>query len=54
MQVTLKQTSAQKQAKRVVRTMLCWTLRVIPPRMMNKDGDDDNVPSRKTGIQQLE
>ena len=31
MQVTLKQTAAQKQAKRVVRTMLCRKLRVIPP-----------------------
>ena len=46
MQVTLKQTAAQKQAKRVVRTMLCRKLRVIPSRMMNKD-DDDNVPPQK-------
>ena len=46
MQVTLKQTAAQKQAKRVVRTMLCRKLRVIPSRMMNKDDDDDNVPSQ--------
>ena len=46
MQVTLKQTAAQKQAKRVVRTMLCRKLRVIPPKMMNKDDDDDNVPSQ--------
>ncbi|XP_073253483.1 nematocyst expressed protein 6-like [Porites lutea] len=46
MQVTLKQTAAQKQAKRVVRTMLCRKLRVIPPKMMNKDDDDDNLPSQ--------
>ena len=42
MQVTLRQTAAQKQAKRVVRTMLCRKLRVIPP----SDDDDDNVPSQ--------
>ena len=46
MRVTLKQTAAHKQAKRVVRTMLCRKLREIPPRMMNKDDDDDNVPSQ--------
>ena len=47
MQVALKQTAAQKQERRVACTMLCRKLRVISPRMMNEnDDDDDNIPSQ--------
>ena len=48
MQVALEQTAAQKQEKRVARTMLCRKLGVIPPRMMNEndDDDDDSIPSQ--------
>ena len=43
MQVALKQTAAQKQVKRIVRTVLCRNLGVNP----SKDDEDDSIPLAK-------